>query len=115
MSADASEGAREPVVVLITAPQDQARLIAQAVVRHKMAACVNLVPAVQSVYWWEGEVQEDQEALLVAKTTSDLVAPLLELMSTVHPYENFELVVLPIVAGSEKYLDWIAASTGPQA
>jgi periplasmic divalent cation tolerance protein len=103
----------EPVVVLITAPEDAASEIAQAVVRHRLAACVNVVPAMQSWFWWQGEVQEETEALLVAKTTTDLVPALNGLMATVHPYENFELIALPVVAGSAPYLAWIQECVGP--
>jgi hypothetical protein len=61
---------------------------------------VNVLSGAQSVFWWQGEVQEETEALLIAKTTADLVQPLNDLMATVHPYENFELLALPVVAGS---------------
>jgi periplasmic divalent cation tolerance protein len=105
----------EAVVVLITAPADAASEIAQAVVRHRLAACVNVLSGAQSVFWWQGEVQEETEALLIAKTTADLVQPLNDLMATVHPYENFELLALPVVAGSSPYLAWIEESVGPPA
>jgi periplasmic divalent cation tolerance protein len=100
----------EPVVCLITTPPDQARAIAAAIVGRELVACVNIVPLVHSVYRWEGEVQDDDEALLVVKTTSAAVGPLTEAVRELHPYENFELVALDIAAGAPAYLDWIGGS-----
>jgi periplasmic divalent cation tolerance protein len=102
----------DAVVCLVTAPQGSARTIAATIVERKLAACVNIVPLVQSVYRWKGEVQEDEEALLVIKTTSGTVSPLEEILRTIHPYENFELIALDVVAGSQRYLQWLASSAG---
>ncbi|HXH23558.1 MAG TPA: divalent-cation tolerance protein CutA [Dehalococcoidia bacterium] len=109
------ESGRDVVVVLVTTPAGAASEVAQAIVRHKLAACVNIASGVQSIFWWQGEVQEEAEALLVAKTTSDLVQPLNDLLAAIHPYENFELIAIPVVAGSAAYLEWVAASSGPAA
>jgi len=102
--------ATEHVVCLVTTPTDRARAIAEAIVDRELVACVNIVPVVHSVYRWEGRVEQDDESLLVIKTTRDVVAPLTDTVRELHPYENFELVVLEIVAGAPAYLDWIAAS-----
>ncbi|HEV2997669.1 MAG TPA: divalent-cation tolerance protein CutA [Solirubrobacteraceae bacterium] len=100
----------DTLVCLITTPRPDAHRIASAAVAKGLAACVNVVPHVQSVYRWEGEVQESEEALLVLKTTRSAVAELEGLLREIHPYETFELVCLDIVAGSHPYIDWIAAS-----
>ena len=102
--------AMQPVVCLVTAPPDQARAIADALVEREIAACVNIVPLVQSVYRWQGAVEHDEEALLVVKTTRSAVAPLTAALGELHPYENFELVVLRVEGGAPAYLDWIAGS-----
>ena len=102
--------AAEHVVCLVTTPADHARPIAAAIVGRKLVACVNIVALVHSVYRWEGEVQSDDESLLVIKTTREAVAPLTDAMRELHPYENFELVALDIAAGAPAYLDWIAGS-----
>jgi periplasmic divalent cation tolerance protein len=102
--------APDAVVCLITAPQADAHRIASTVIDRKLAACVNIVPLVQSLYWWEGKVEQSDEALLVVKTTRGGVSRLDDLLRRIHPYENFELVALDIVAGSQPYLDWIASS-----
>lgn len=99
------------VLCLITAPPADAQKIATEIVEQELAACVNVVPAVQSVYRWQGAVQRDEESLLIAKTTSASVGALERLLDRIHPYDTFELVSLEISAGSAPYLEWIAAST----
>lgn len=99
------------LVALVTCPTQQARVIADRLVTDRLAACVNIVPAVQSVYRWEGEINHDEEALLVVKTTADRVAQIDRLLVEIHPYEMFELIALPIEDGAGSYLDWIVAQT----
>ena len=98
------------IACLITTPVDDARSIARAVVEARLAACVNIVPSVESVYWWDGAVQEGTEALLLVKTTRAAEPALLELLRDVHPYDVFELVSLDIESGNAPYLDWIRSS-----
>lgn len=114
MPVDTSTESHAPdaVVCLITTPQPDARSIASTVIDKKLAACVNIVPLVQSLYWWEGKVEEDDEALLVLKTTRAAVSQLDEVLRAIHPYENFELISLDVVSGSHPYLEWIANSVG---
>jgi periplasmic divalent cation tolerance protein len=100
----------EHVVCLVTAPPDQARALAQALVERELVACVNVVPLVHSVYRWQGAVEHDDEALLVVKTTRAAVAPLRDALGELHPYENFELVALTVQDGAPAYLDWISGS-----
>jgi periplasmic divalent cation tolerance protein len=100
----------EPVVCLVTTPPDQARPIAEAIVARELAACVNIVPLVHSVYRWEGKVEQDDESLLVIKTTRAAVTALTDAVRELHPYENFELVALDVAAGAPAYLEWIADS-----
>lgn len=89
----------------------QAREIASAVVRNELAACANIVPAVKSLYIWEGELQEDSEALMILKTTWERVDELEESIKALHSYAVPEFIVLPLVAGSEDYLRWMAKGT----
>lgn len=105
--------ATDAVVCLITAPQSNARMLAVTILERELAACMNIVPSVQSIYRWEGKVEQDEEALLLLKTTHGAVSPLDDLLREIHPYENFELVALDVVAGSQRYLDWVASSVGP--
>lgn len=91
----------------MTTPPDAARAIATTLVEARLAACVSIVGLVESIYRWEGKIERDDESLLVIKTTRAAVDGLTEAIRKVHPYENFELVALPIVAGSPAYLSWI--------
>jgi periplasmic divalent cation tolerance protein len=103
-------GVTGAIVGLVTAPTADAPAIAKELVVRKLAACVNIVPTVRSLYWWDGAVQEDDESLLVVKTTDEMVAPINALLDTIHPYDVFELVTMPISGGSDRYLGWIAGS-----
>jgi periplasmic divalent cation tolerance protein len=97
------------VVVLCTFPDlDQARQIGAALVERQVAACVNLLPGVESIYRWEGKVERASEVLAVIKTTryADLEAAIREL----HPYEVPEIIALPVVAGLPEYLKWLGDS-----
>lgn len=107
-----SSRAPDAVVCLITAPPADAHSIASAMIDGELAACVSIVQLVRSLYRWEGKVEQDDEALLVVKTTRAAVSRLDELLRAIHPYDTFELIALDIVAGSHPYLDWIAGSVG---
>jgi periplasmic divalent cation tolerance protein len=99
-------------VCLLTAPDaEAARRLARALVEERLAACVNLVPGVTSIYRWEGALHEDAEWLLVAKTTQDRLAALAERLAVLHPYALPELVALAPSGGSERYLSWVRAET----
>lgn len=98
----------EFVVVLTTLPPDfDAAGLADALVTARVAACVTILPAVQSVYVWKGAVQRDQEQQLIMKTTRSQVPALWAALSARHPYDVPEFVVVPIVEGNPAYLDWI--------
>ncbi len=102
----------EAIVVLVTTPTpERAAEIARAVVGERLAACGNVVAGLRSVYRWEGEVQEDEEALLLLKTTRARFEALRERVLALHPYDVPEVIALPILAGSAAYLDWIDAET----
>lgn len=90
---------------------DEAKRIGRVLVEERLAACVNIVPAMQSLYWWEGKVQEETEVVLIAKTRADLVAPLTERVKTLHSYTVPCVVSLPIEGGNPAFLDWIAQET----
>lgn len=103
----------QTAVVLVTAPDRPTALqIARTLVESGNAACVNLLPAVESIYRWEGTVQTDQEILLLIKTRVSLIEDsLISLIREQHPYEVPEIIALPIIRGSEEYLKWILEST----
>ena len=102
------------LVCLVTTPPERAQAIADALVEDELAACVNIVASVQSVYRWKGAVERDEESLLVVKTTSSALEALREALAKLHPYETFELVALEVAGGAPEYLDWIARSVAPR-
>lgn len=98
----------EHLVALVTAGSEQeARLIAQTLVRGMLAACVNIVPGITSVYHWQHQVQEDQEWLLVVKTRQDVLEELIRQVQKLHSYDLPEIIALPLVGGSEDYIRWL--------
>jgi periplasmic divalent cation tolerance protein len=101
-------------VALSTAPDaDSAARIARALVEERLAACVNLVPAVRSIYRWQGAIEDQAEVLLVIKTRAERMEALAARLRALHPYELPELVALPVAAGLAPYLDWVAAEAAP--
>ena len=89
----------------------EARKIGRALVQEKLAACANVLDGMTAIYWWEGEVQDGEEAVLIAKTREDLVPALTEKVKALHSYDCPCVVALPLVGGSRDFLDWIAAET----
>ena len=100
----------EFLVVYITASGENARDLASALVREKLAACVNRIPGVESTYTWEGRVERDTEDLLIVKTRADLFDRLKERVQALHGYDVPEIIGVPIVQGSESYMAWMTAS-----
>ena len=102
----------EQLVVLMTAgSQEEADRLARVLVSDMLAACVNVIPGVTSVYRWEGEVQRDQEWLLLAKSRRDLLEELVQRVQEIHSYDVPEIIALPLTGGSEAYLRCIDQET----
>jgi periplasmic divalent cation tolerance protein len=102
----------EYVIVLTTLPGDfEIRTFARTLVEERLAACVNLLPPMESVYRWEGQVEQETERQVIIKTSRDRVVPLWDRIRELHPYETPEFVVLSIQDGSDGYLRWIGEST----
>ncbi|GFK93180.1 Divalent-cation tolerance protein CutA [Fundidesulfovibrio magnetotacticus] len=105
----------EFVALYVTAgSREEALRIARALVEERLAACANVLDGVRSLYWWEGKVQDEPEALFVAKTRAELAQRAVERVRELHSYEVPCVVALPVAAGNPAFLDWIAAETGPQ-
>ena len=103
--------ARDLALVLVTAPDSRtARALARAVLRERLAACVNLVPGLESHYWWRGKLELGKEFLLLIKTTRRRLAALEKRIIAEHPYDTPEFIVLPLTAGNARYLAWLRAS-----
>jgi periplasmic divalent cation tolerance protein len=100
-------------IILTTAgSQEEAGTIAHALVERRLAACVNIVPRIESVYRWQGKVESATEWLLVIKTQAELFEGVRDAVKELHSYDLPECVMLEIFAGSHEYLDWIAKNTG---
>ena len=98
-------------LVLVTAPDlKTARALAKSALLGKLIACANLVPKIESHFWWQGKIQSAAEVLLMLKTTKSKLPALEQLILARHPYDTPEFLVLPLHAGGQKYLDWLAAS-----
>jgi len=109
---EANSEARAAVALLSTAPDaDEAARIARTLVEERLAACVNIVPGVRSIYAWEGKVHDEGELLLLIKTTVERRDAVVARIQEVHPYSCPEAVVLPVVGGSRPYLEWVAEVT----
>jgi periplasmic divalent cation tolerance protein len=104
----------DAILVLVTAPsEDKAAEIARTLVEEELAACGNIVPALRSIYRWEGKISDEAEALLILKTTAPLFDPLRARVVELHPYECPEVVQLAIDAAHEPYLQWLRGSVAP--
>ena len=102
----------EVTVGMITWPAEQAESLAGGMVGAGLAACVNILPAIRSLYHWEGALHNDAEALLLVKTQAARLPELSRHLATEHPYDVPEMIVLPIESGLPAYLDWVATQTG---
>jgi periplasmic divalent cation tolerance protein len=103
--------AADPLIVLCTVPDEGiAEKIAEALVSEKLAACVNIVPGITSVYRWKGAIEHDRELLLIIKSAQDAYPALENRVRALHPYELPEVIAVPIGNGLPEYLDWITNS-----
>lgn len=99
------------IVMVTTASQDEAVKIAEEVVRSRLAACASMIPTVRSTYWWEGKMINDQESLLLIKTTSDKFNSLEETIRRAHSYKVPEIIAIPVSNGFPPYLEWVLRET----
>jgi periplasmic divalent cation tolerance protein len=101
----------ELIVFVTTSSNDEADRIADALVSEQLAACVNIVSAIQSVYRWEGKIVSDQESLLIIKTTEERYSQLERRVKELHSYSTPEIIALKVERGSKGYLRWLSDST----
>ncbi|GGI92790.1 divalent ion tolerance protein CutA [Deinococcus wulumuqiensis] len=100
------------LVVLVTLPPERASELARTLVAERLAGCVNLLPGVQSVYRWDGDVAEEPETLLLIKTVGEQYPALEARIKSLHPYEVPEIVALPFDRASPEFLSWLRGSVG---
>jgi periplasmic divalent cation tolerance protein len=104
----------EPIVVFITAPnKDEAKRLASALIGSELAACVQILPEMESIYRWQGAIEQQSEILILAKTTSAKFAELEREVRLLHTYDVPEILALPVVAVSQPYLEWLNKTLNP--
>ena len=107
-----TSGSADKAVVLVTATsREEAERIARLLLDQRSVACVNIVPGVHSLFWWQGKPDSAEESLLIAKTRMSLVPRVVDLVRGAHSYAVPEVIALPIVAGNDDYLEWIDRET----
>jgi periplasmic divalent cation tolerance protein len=95
-------------IVLVTAPNlKTARQLARAALEARLVACTNLIPKIESHYWWLGKIERSAEVLMILKTTTARLTRLEKLIVSEHPYDTPEFIVLPVLSGNRSYLKWI--------
>lgn len=98
-------------IYITTSSPEEARKIGRALIEERLAACVNILDRMSSLYWWEGKVTEGNEAVLIAKSREDLVPALTERVKALHSYTVPCVVAFPITQGNKDFLEWIGAET----
>ncbi len=105
--------AADCIIVLVTTDSaETAEEIARTLLEKKKAACVNIVPEADSLFWWEGRIDSARERLLIAKSRASALPEIIELVRKVHSYDVPEVIALPITGGNPDYLKWIRDNTG---
>lgn len=103
--------AEERIVYTMVHSKKDSERIARRLVETRLAACVNIIPHLESIYRWEGEIKTEMEFLLVIKTVHSQLEGVIAKIKKLHPYELPEIIAIPVVAGSREYLDWLHAET----
>lgn len=97
------------IVIFITSgSEEEAKRLGRVLVEEKLAACVNIIPGVESLYWWKGKIESSKEWMLVVKTQGKMVNRVVKRVKEIHSYEIPEVIALPIVEGNRDYLQWIS-------
>ena len=95
------------VLFITTATAEEAERISKALLNQRKVACVNIVPRVSSLFWWQDKLDSAQESLLLVKTKASLLDEIVRLVKELHSYDIPEIIALPIVGGNQDYLEWI--------
>ncbi len=102
------ENAQFIVIFVTVSNSAEAENITKHLLKHKKAACVNVVPTINSSFWWKGKIDSEQESLLIIKTVASALQEVITLVKEVHSYEVPEIIALPIIGGNDDYLRWIS-------
>ena len=99
------------IIYSTTSSVEEARKIARIIVEEKLAACVNIIPKIESIYRWQGKIEEDNESILLAKTIDKNVDQVIQRIKENHSYDVPDIVAIPITHGFKEYLDWVEDET----
>jgi len=95
------------VVLITTATEEEARSVAELLLNQRKAACVNIVPRINSLFWWQDKLDSTRESLLIVKTKASVLNEIVRLVKEIHSYDVPEIIALPIIGGNRDYLEWI--------
>ncbi|QEF94402.1 divalent-cation tolerance protein CutA [Methanothermobacter sp. KEPCO-1] len=95
------------LIYITTSGQEESARIGRRLVEERLAACVNIIPSIKSFYHWEGSLEEDEESVLIVKTTSELTQQIIKRVRELHSYDNPCIISIPITGGSRDYLEWL--------
>jgi len=99
------------LIYITTGSMDEAKTIGKELVSGRLAACVNIIDNMNSMYWWDGKIQDDREVIIIAKTKESLVPELIEKVKSIHSYDCPCIVSLPISDGNKAFLEWVEKET----
>lgn len=99
-------------IVFISVPRDEAKVLGKRIVENRLAACVNIIPRIDSFYWWQDKINTDEESLIIAKTSQLKVEALITFVKENHPYEIPEVITVPLAEGLPDYINWVIEETG---
>ncbi|MFQ5866602.1 MAG: divalent-cation tolerance protein CutA [bacterium] len=105
---------KQMVLFITSGSQEEAKRLAKVLVEEKLAACVNILPDVESIYWWKDKIELSKERMLVVKTQGKMVKRVVKRVKEIHSYKVPEVIALPIVEGNRDYLQWISDALAPQ-
>lgn len=95
------------LVYITTSGEEESKKIGRIVVEERLAGCVNIISTIESLYWWKGEIEEDNESILIAKTKVSNIKNIIKRVKEIHSYENPAILAIPIIEGSKEYLDYL--------
>jgi periplasmic divalent cation tolerance protein len=98
------------IVYVTTSGLEESKKIARILLQEKIVACANIIPEIESIYWWEGDLEEDVESVLLLKTSSELVDKVIEMVKEIHSYQTPCALEIQIKKGSKEYLNWLEDS-----
>ncbi len=102
------------IVLITTSADEESQLIARVLLEQRKAACVNIIPEVTSLFWWEKAIDREKESLLIVKTRVELLDEVIRLVKEIHSYDVPEIIAMPVLGGNNDYLEWVDNEVAPE-